>query len=156
MMETIDVRSTQHINAMEFVVDAPEELRFVGMIANIAHAHDQKGGRLCEEVPTLTQNSDLWSFRHDRLQTGGEALQMQGVPFYVEENQAWPIKSRAHDALRMLSRFQAKCFTGNMIHAAVAATVTFWAIGSFVTRDVSVPSQLSMPNSDDADGADDS
>ena len=121
-----DIQTQEAIRAMQLTEP---------MLAMVTQTVNQKGGHLSQEFPTLLRNAMVWSFQANRINTGGEGVQVQGVPYYVYGDDGlrqFPYESALHGYFPFLSNYQLRLLTGNSIHAAVAAALQLFVMGSFV------------------------
>ena len=98
-------------------------------LANITHHWNQRGGYIGEAFGTLCQHSTYWSFEDERIHTGLEAMQVQGLPM-------WPFGRRCHASAiqhvcRQLKTHELRSLAGKSINACVAASLTAWILAHY-------------------------
>ena len=120
-------------------------------IVDIGQTPGQKGGSgFSQGVPTLLTQSQLFSFKSDRLLLGAEHLLMQGVPVWEKELDL-PFCG-SFNALS-LSDHSARFVAGNAVHGLCSGVLTAFALVHLALRQV--PSVPAAPMSMAEDSGDD-
>lgn len=97
-------------------------------LASITQCPGQRGSKLDQSFGTLLTASLVWSWTHQRVNCGQEALQYQGVPILASELKL-PFGSPM--SVEGISHSQQRFLAGNAINSCIAAALTTWAISNF-------------------------
>ena len=92
-------------------------------------------GALTAFVPTLLQNSVVWSQLHQHPLIGREHLFVMGVPAFSRE-MSGAFEPPWLDKMLELDDSSLKAFAGNMIHSMLAGALSCWVLCCFVPHHV--------------------
>ena len=101
-------------------------------LITITQTVNQRGGRMSPSFPTLLKQTLVWSTFAQRVNTGSEALQVQGIPIYLDALNL-KYKAPAHDVLSTLHNREQRFLAGNAINACVASALTIFLSGNFIS-----------------------